>query len=92
MALANPMRIEDPYGALKSDAARRTAVWLAITSEPAQYIRAQISDALADLLEEGLPTTDYARGYRHALRVAYLLAGGQCDGSELQWAQIEQQD
>lgn len=62
-------------------------VWVA----PSTYDRAPIAVRIDFVCNRCEPTTDYGRGYRHALRVAYLLAGGVSDGSEPSWYQIERQ-
>lgn len=56
-------------------------------SHEAAAIRRKIAEHLAEL-ESQRVDTDFLRGYRTGLRMAYLAAGGVVDGSEEQWAQV----
>jgi hypothetical protein len=82
------MKVEDPFGALHSEDARAAAVRLSLRSDGARYIRMVLGEHLADLEDNDDLELDFTRGYRMALRVAYLTAGGECDGSEEDWARI----
>jgi hypothetical protein len=57
-------------------------------SDAAAYIRWQVAAHLADLEENDDLEEPFTRGYRMALRVTYLIAGGEVDGSEEQWAEL----
>lgn len=83
------MKVQDPYASLRAH--HDTAVALALTSDAAQYIRFAIAEHLAEVDDEQIdPESSFMRGYRMALRVAYIVAGGDVDGSEAQWAQVVQ--
>lgn len=85
------MKVQDPYRSLRSR--HDTAVALALKSEAAQYIQYTIAEHLVEVeqeLQDGnqeAADTAFMRGYRMALRVAFIVAGGDVDGSEQQWAQ-----
>jgi hypothetical protein len=86
------MKIIDPFATL--EAHHDTAVAVALQSNAAQYIRYRVVEHLVDTDESLVVYGDlvgdlqFARGYRMGLRVAYIAAGGQVDGSEEGWAQL----
>lgn len=81
------MRVVDPYRHLllfhHTDAVRA-----AMQSNAASYIRWAIAENMADLEDNDEPDSDFTRGYRMGLRVAFIAAGGDVDGSEEQWAAV----
>lgn len=78
------MRIIDPFDYLGDRAPAAKA--MALRSDSAMFIRLRIGQQLAEI--EDNPEHPFARGYRMGLRVAYLAAGGLCDGSEQDWVRI----
>lgn len=80
------MRIVDPYGNLQSH--HDDAVHAGMQSNAADYIRFVIAEHLAELEDNDDLEHPFTRGYRMGLRVAFLAAGGEVDGSEEQWAEV----
>jgi hypothetical protein len=83
------MKVYDPYQGLLL-MHHTDAVAAAMQTNAAAYIRWAIAEHLADVEDNDEPDSDFTRGYRMALRVAFIAAGGDVDGSEEQWAQIVQ--
>ena len=81
------LKIIDPYGNLQ--ARHDDAVRQAMQSDAAAYIRYQIADHLVEVQQSDDLEQPFTRGYRMGLRVAFLAAGGQVDGSEDQWNALE---
>jgi hypothetical protein len=79
------MNVEDPYGNLRNAEVLENVHDRALHSEPARYIQYLLLEHLADVEDNDDLDEPFTRGYRMALRVAFLTAGGQCDGSEEQW-------
>jgi hypothetical protein len=83
------MRVVDPYRhhllMHHTDAVRA-----AMLSNAATYIRFAIAELLADVEDNDEPDSDFTRGMRMGLRLAFIAAGGDVDGSEEQWAAIVQ--
>lgn len=53
------------------------------------YVRQIIAGHMADVAENDDLEDPFTRGFRMGLRVAYIAAGGDVDGSEEQWAELE---
>jgi hypothetical protein len=82
------VRIVDPYASLQSPTNREHAVRASMQSNAAEYIRFKIAEHLADVEDHDDLDEPFTRGYRMALRVAFIAAGGEVDGSEEQWAEV----
>lgn len=82
------MNVVDPFAMLQAPANYDRAVAVALQSNAAEYIRYQILQNLLDVDENDDPDAPFTRGFRMALKVAFLAAGGQVDGSEEAWAQL----
>lgn len=83
------MSDDDPYEALHGETAYGHAIVEATQSTEAQYIRSLIVSYMREVAEDDDGTSEFVKGYRMALRVAYQVAGGVVDGSEAQWAKVE---
>lgn len=82
------MSVHDPFAALQLHE-HDVAVHDALTTEAAQYIQYAIVEQMAELEEAGPGgQVAFMRGMRMGLRLAFLLAGGDVDGSEEQWRQV----
>lgn len=84
---AGPARVEDPYRHLLLHH-HDDAVRAGMQSDIAAYIRYAIAEYMADLETNDDLEDLFTLGCRFGLRVAYLAAGGQVDGTEEQWAQV----
>jgi hypothetical protein len=80
------VKVVDPFGTLQ--ARHGDVVRAALQSDAAAYIRHAIVDHLVDIEDHDDMDEPFTRGYRMALRVAFIAAGGEVDGSEEQWAQL----
>lgn len=57
-------------------------------SDAAAYIRFTLAEYLAELEDNDDLESEFTRGYRMGLRVAFCAAGGIVDGSQEQWDQV----
>lgn len=83
------MKVIDPYATLQAH--YDTAVAGALQSNAAEYIRSQILAHLIDLHDD-TSGTQFARGARMGLRLAFLAAGGQVDGDEQSWDDLVEEN
>jgi hypothetical protein len=82
------VNVVDPFAMLQAPANYDRAVAVALQSNAAEYIRFQILDHLVDVGDNDDIETEFTKGYQMALRVAFIAAGGQVDGSEESWAEL----
>ena len=82
------MNVVDPFAMLHEPRNYMTAVAVALQSNAAEYIRYQLVEHLADMEVNDDLETEFSRGYRMGLRVAFGLAGGTVEGSEQSWAEF----
>lgn len=83
------MRVKDPFRKLTDEATYAAAHRITMRTEAAAYVRWVIAEHLADLVANDDLELPFTQGYRMGLRVAFVAAGGDVDGSEEAWAQVE---